>query len=58
MTEAVPLGELLHEEALTGVRTETLIPVWTLPHHHDISNSRGEATDPMVGGARSMWGVV
>ena len=38
MTEAVPHGELLHEEALFGYRrqkggstTRTLIPVWTLP---------------------------
>ena len=43
MTEAVPLGELLHEEALfglTGFRStqRTLIAVWTLPLRH-ISSS-------------------
>ena len=46
MTEAVSLGELLHEEALfglTGIRKggstpRTLIPVWTLPLRH-ISSS-------------------
>ena len=52
MTEAVPLGELLHEEALfglTGVRKvgvrstpRALIPVWTLPLRH-ISSSLGVA---------------
>ena len=47
VTEAVPLGELLHEEALfglTGIRKvgRTLIPVWTLPLRH-ISSSLGVA---------------
>ena len=50
MTEAVSLGELLHEEALfglTGIRKvgvppRTLIPVWTLPLRH-ISSSLGMA---------------
>ena len=65
MTEAVSLGELLHEEALLIPRT--LIPVWTLPLRH-ISSSlsvarpftngvewgRKKCTDPMVGGARSI----
>ena len=51
MTEAVSLGELLHEEALLvlpgGSTPRTLIPVWTLLLRH-ISSS------PMVGGARSI----
>ena len=38
MTEAVSLGELLHEEALFGQKggstPRTLIPVWTLPLRH------------------------
>ena len=42
MTEAVSLGELLHEEALLvlpgGSTPRTLIPVWTLPLRH-ISSS-------------------
>ena len=46
MTEAVPLGELLHEEALFGLKggstPRTLIPVWTLPLRH-ISSSLGVA---------------
>ena len=47
VTEAVPLGELLHEEALfgpTGVRKDpkTLILDWTLPLSH-ISSSMGMA---------------
>ena len=49
MTEAVPLSELLHEEALfflTGQKgwstPTTLIPVWTLPLSH-ISSSLGVA---------------
>ena len=50
MTEAVPLGELLHEEALfrygvkkvtaVGSTPRTLIPVWSLPLRH-ISSSLG-----------------
>ena len=49
MTEAVPLSELLHEDALFGHLREkggstprTLIPVWTLPLSH-ISSSLGVA---------------
>ena len=46
MTEAVPLGELLHEEALFGLTSvstpRTLIPVRTLPLRH-ISSSLGMA---------------
>ena len=45
MTEAVPLGELLHEEALFGLLRQqgestlrTLIPVWTLPLRHILSS--------------------
>ena len=45
MTEAVPLGELLHEEALFGLTGQkggstprTLIPVWTLPFCHILSS--------------------
>ena len=47
VTEAVPLGELLHEEACSlwsyqkgGSTPRTLIPVWTLPLCH-ISSSLG-----------------
>ena len=67
MTEAVPLGELLHRRQKGGSTPRTLIPVWTLPLCH-ISSSLGVArpftnkvetgwkncTDPMVGGARSI----
>ena len=50
MTEAVPLGELLHEEALFGLTgcqkggstPRMLIPIWTLPLRH-ISSSLGVA---------------
>ena len=46
MIEAVPLGELLHEEAIFGQKggstPRTLIPVWTLPLRH-ISSSLGAA---------------
>ena len=49
MTEAAPLGELLHEEALFGLTRQkggstprTLIPIWTLPLRH-ISSSLGVA---------------
>ena len=51
MAEAVPLGELLHEEALLiwlyrrqkgGITPRTLIPIWTLPLCH-ISSSLGVA---------------
>ena len=42
VTEAVPLGELLHEYALFGLTPRTLIPVWTLPLRH-ISSSLGVA---------------
>ena len=59
VTEAVSLGELLHEEALfglTGVRKvtpRTLIPVWTLPLHH-ISSSLGMAR-PFTNGVEWGW---
>ena len=69
MTEAISLGELLHEEALLVLPGgRTLIPVvWTLLLRH-ISSSLSVArpftngvewgwkkcTDPMVGGARSI----
>ena len=63
MTEAISLGELLHEEALLVLPVGTLIPVWTLLLRH-ISSSLSVArpftngvewgwkkcTDPMVGG--------
>ena len=46
MTEAVPLGELLHEEALLpsegGSTPRMLIPIWTLPLSH-ISSCLGVA---------------
>ena len=49
VTEAVPLGELLHEEALFGLPGQkggstprTIFPVWTLPLRH-ISSSLGMA---------------
>ena len=46
LSGAVPLGELLHEEALFGLTGRStprmLIPVWTLPLRH-ISSSLGMA---------------
>ena len=57
MTEAVSLGELLHEEALFGLKgggtPRTLIPVWTLPLHH-ISSSMGVAR-PFTNGVEWGW---
>ena len=42
MTEAVPLGELLHEEALFGLTgweyPEDAYSVWTLPLRHILSS--------------------
>ena len=61
MTEAVSLGELLHEEALFGLTgrrkggstPRTLIPVWTLPLRH-ISSSLG-VTRPFTNGVEWGW---
>ena len=61
MTEAVSLGELLHEEALFGLTgrrkggstPRTLIPVWTLPLRH-ISSSLG-MTRPFTNGVEWGW---
>ena len=57
MTEAVSLGELLHEEALLvlpgGSTPRTLIPVWTLPLRH-ISSSLGVAR-PFTNGVEWGW---
>ena len=61
MTEAVPLGELLHGEALFGLTSvrrcgstpRTLIPVWTLPLRH-ISSSPG-VVRPFTNGVETGW---
>ena len=57
MTEAVSLGELLHEEALLvlpgGSTPRTLIPVWTLPLRH-ISSSLSVAR-PFTNGVEWGW---
>ena len=57
MTEAVSLGELLHEEALLvlpgGSTPRTLIPVWTLPLRH-ISSSLSVAR-PFTNGVEWEW---
>ena len=62
MTEAVPLDELLHEEALFGLTgserfweytPRTLFPVWTLPLHH-ISSSLGMAR-PFINKVETGW---
>ena len=60
MTEAVSLGELLHEEALFGLPASEggstprmLIPIWTLPLRH-ISSSLGVAR-PFTNGVEWGW---
>ena len=57
VTEAVSLGELLHEEALLvlpgGSTPRTLIPVWTLPLRH-ISSSLSVAR-PFTNGVEWGW---
>ena len=57
MTEAVSLGELLHEEALLvlpgGSTPRTLIPIWTLPLRH-ISSSLSVAR-PFTNGVEWGW---
>ena len=57
VTEAVSLGELLHEDALLvlpgGSTPRTLIPVWTLPLRH-ISSSLSVAR-PFTNGVEWGW---
>ena len=68
MTEAVPLGELLHEEALfvlTGIRKGCFFPsglclsavsrvvwAWPDPLPNKVEMGWKKSIDPMVGGAR------